>query len=531
MLRVLPTDARDHGASAIFIAFTMVVVLGMAALVIDATGAGFNERRQDQTAADTAVMAGAMGYVLGESDQEKVTNVLSVARENLDTEYSDAEWQALWEACEDPDIDAVDVGTGTPEQFFPMVNPFASPGTPTLECVSESSSYIRVVIPRQAVETTFGKVIGFDSVETYALAIARIESDEDADGIIPFGIPGGSGSGEACLSTNPSGPAEPPCQGPDGGGFGPINSEFFGDYFGSPSCANPGSTELAQNVALGIDHFIDVWPEDSAIAAGVSIGDPHPGDATVGGYPDVSYDQCSINSGVVEPQQAGHEFPPNTMRVDTGFSQSSAVEEGLISDTTFLGEPSRLQNTDNSTQILVKRDQGSNTIEYELDDRGPWTYLTGSGACSSTAYDTLLTTEERVALFQTCLTGYTGTTDIFDPGIGDSPRFAWAPQYWHDVSTTGTSWQPVQQYRIVFIGGLWFNCNASSVGDCGAVYYPDEDSQDNNDPICDEQGSNCQLLNLDQMSAWVLPDEAVPDSVKASFPSGEVSPFLPTLYR
>ena len=526
MLRRLVMGSRDEGATAIIIAFTMVLLMGMAAVVIDATGAGFNERRQSQTAADTAVMAGAMGYVLTEDDVTKVSNVLSTARANLDTEYSDAEWQALWEGCVDPDINAVDVGTGTPEQFFPMESPW---GGSDLQCVSESSSYMRVVIPQQLVDTTFGKVIGFDSLQTNAVAIARIEPDEDADGLIPFGIPGGTGSGEACLSTNPSGPAEPPCEGPNGGGFGPVNSEFFGDFFGSPSCANPGSAELAQNVALGIDHFVDVWLQDDADIEGVSIGDPHPGDVTVGGYSNVAYDQCRIVGGVVEPQQAGHEFPPNTLRVDTGFSQASAVEEGLISDSQFLGEPSRLQNTSNATQELVKRRQGANETVYELDDRGPWTYLTGTGACGTSAYSGL-TTDEKVALFHTCLTGYTGSADIFDPSIGDSPRFAWAPQYWHDVSTSGTSWQPVQTYRMVFIGGLWFNCSASP-GDCGAIFYPDSDDENANAEICDVQASNCQLLNLDQMSAWVLPNEAVPDSVKAAFPSGDVSPFEPTLYR
>jgi hypothetical protein len=521
------TDARDRGASAIFIAFTMVVVMGMAALVIDATGAGFNERRQDQTAADTAVMAGAMGYVLGQSDVDKVDEVLKVARANLDTEYTDAEWQALWETCQDTDIDAVDVGTGTPEQFFPMANPF-SPGT--LECVSESSSYMRVVIPRQEVETTFGKVIGFDSVETYAVAIARIESDEDADGLIPFGIPGGSGDGEACLSANPSGPAEPPCQGPNAGGFGAINSEFFGGLFGSPSCSNPGSTELAQNVALGVDHFVDVWLADSAALEGVSIGDPHPGNGTVRNYTDVSYDQCAIVSGVVQPQQAGHEFPSNTFNADSGFSQAAAVESGLISDSTFLGQPSRLQNTSNPKQDLVKRRQGANNVVYELDDRGPWEYLTGNGLCSSSSYNGL-DTDAKVARFQNCLNSYSGTTDIFDPAIGDSPRFAWAPQYWHAFAGTSNVWYPVERYRMVFIGGLWFNCDASVTGDCGAIFYPDTDDENGNAEICDAQGPNCQLLNLDQMSAWTLPDEAVPDSVKASFPSGETSPFVPTLYR
>lgn len=519
-----PNKVRDRGASAVTIALTMVVILGMAAVAIDAAGLGFNERRQAQTSADTSVMAGVTGFLLGENDSTKVDEALSVARSNLNATYTDAEWQAAWEACVDPDIGAVDVGTGTPVAFTPMPNPFPAPGTATLQCVSQAPSYLRVVIPDQLIDTTFGKAIGFDSLSTHAEAIARIETIFEDDGLLPFGIPGGAGDGEACLSSNPAGIAYPPCQGPSGGGFGAINSELFGDYFGTPSCANPGASELAQNVALGIDHFVDVWSMDDAAVEGVIEGSPHPGDANVGGYQNVSYDQCRIQGGVLRHQQAGQEFPANTFRVDTGFSQSAAVENGLISNNTFLGQPSRLQNTPNPKQDLVKRRQGANNIVYQLDDRGPWHYLTGNGTCDASTYPGL-TTDAKVARFQQCLSTYSGTVDIFSTTLDDSPRFAWAPQYWHAVSTTGTSWQPVIRYKMVFLAGLWFNCTPVS---CGAVFYPDEETTGE---ICDPQGSNCKLLNLDQMSAWVLPDEAVPDSISSAFPGGDVSPFQPRLFR
>jgi hypothetical protein len=281
---------------------------------------------------------------------------------------------------------------------------------------------------------------------------------------------------------------------------------------------------LEQNVALGIDHFVDEWPQALANAEGVSEGDPHPGDATIDSYADAWYDRCRISGGVVQPE-GSDEFPPNTLRVDTGFP-SGPVENGLISNKTYLGQPSRLQDTTNPTQTVVKKQTGGPATLYELDDRGPWSYLTGTGACDSGSY-AILSTDAKVALFQTCLTSYSGSNDIFDASIADSPRFAWAPQYWHAPSTTGTSWQPVKDYRMVFIGGLWFNCTAVP-GSCGAVFYPDEDTTA---PVCDVFGGGCRELNLDQMSAWVLPDEAVPDSVSSAFPGGDVSPFEPTLYR
>lgn len=517
----------DRGASAMMIAFSMVLLMGIAAVVIDATGAGFNERRQSQSAADTSVMAGALGFVLGETDIDKAANVLEIARSNLRTDFSDGDWKIAWETCEDPVIDAVDVGLANPVAFEPMPNPLPPPNTVAeLECVSRSSSFMRVVIPDQFVDTSFGRVIGFDRLATSAEAVARIEPREGHDGLLPFGIPGGATAGEHCLSTSPSGTAEPPCQGPSAGGFGTINSEFFGDFFGTTTCANPGATELEQNIALGIDHFVDVWPN----APGVSEGSPHPGDVVVAGYPDVSYDQCRLVGGTKVHQQPGQEFPPNTHRVDTGFP-SGPVENGLISDNTYLGEDSRLQNTPNPTNDVVKRRQGANNIVYKLDDRGPWEYLVGnvSPECTRSTYNSL-DTEEKVARFHQCLVGYgNATEDIFDESILESPRFAWAPQYWHEASTSGTSWQPVESYRMVFLGGLWFNCSA---GSCGALFYPDETDETGNTEICHASGpSNCSTLSLDQLSGWLVPDEAVPASVSGAFPGGSPTPFETTLYR
>lgn len=520
-------NTSEKGASALLLAFSMVLIMGIAALVIDATGAGFNERRQTQTAADTSVMSGSLGFILAESDVQKVSRALEIARSNLDTSYSDTDWQDAWEACTDPNIGAVDVGLANPIAFNPMPNPFPAASTPTLQCVSQSSSFMRVVIPDQFVDTSFGRVIGFDTLTTSAEAVARIEPREGHDGLLPFGIPGGASAGELCLSTSPSGTAEPPCQGPSAGGFGTINSEFFGDFFGTTTCANPGAVELEQNIALGIDHFVDVWPN----TLGIAEGSPHPGDVAVSGYPDVSYDQCRLVGGTKVPQQSGQEFPPNTHRVDTGFP-SGPVEDGLISDNTYLGDPSRLQNTGNPIHEVVKRRQGANNIVYDLDDRGPWEYLVGSLSieCTKSTYDSLTTTEEKIETFHNCLAGYgNATEDIFDPSILESPRFAWAPQYWHEASTSGTSWQPVKSYRMVFLGGLWFNCDA---GSCGALFYPDETDETGNDEICDASGpSNCSTLSLDQLSGWLLPDEAVPASVSGAFPGGSPSPFEATLYR
>ena len=80
---------NDQGAAALFIAAGMVLFLGMAAMAVD-LGLGFNERRQDQSAADSGVMAGALEAVNGPDDM--VTESISYVRLNLPTTFSDGDW-------------------------------------------------------------------------------------------------------------------------------------------------------------------------------------------------------------------------------------------------------------------------------------------------------------------------------------------------------------------------------------------------------------------------------------------------------
>ena len=96
--RAHETLTEERGAAAIFVAVSMILMLGMAALAID-LGAGFNERRQDQTSSDLAAVAGALSF----GDNDAVANqVMAAARTNVDTVYLDADWAAAWTSCTDP---------------------------------------------------------------------------------------------------------------------------------------------------------------------------------------------------------------------------------------------------------------------------------------------------------------------------------------------------------------------------------------------------------------------------------------------
>ena len=511
---------REDGVTAIIVAIALLLLMGVAAVAID-LGAGFNGRRQDQTAADMAVMSGALeASFLTSSNQEVATQVVDYAEINVDNSYSLPDWQSMWRGCSD---------AGRAAQFIPLPDPWTGIGT--IDCISRSSSFLRVRVPDQLVNTTFGRVLGLSNLTTNAFAVAIISTGANNAPIVPYGIGGGVGTGELCFGSAPSGTAYPPCTGPSSGTFGTLLSEFFGDFYGTVGCGNPGATEIATATALGIDHFVGLWPNTGG---SVTAGDPHPGDNSVLALPETNRDSCD-NSGGAAIATDG--VPLNTMRVDSGFP-SGAMESGLVSNNTFFGENSRLQQPGvhpsgggaaaNSKRTVVARRTGGNETLWHLDNHGPWDYLTSSapGACSPANFTSGMTEVQKATQFNACLASYSGGV-IFDPLIGESPRFAWAPQYWYALPTTGLSWEPIQAFRMVFIAGLSFNCNAST-SVCDVLFYPDADQSTE---LCDDPGNgNCQQLSLDQFSAWVLPDSAIPEEVRNSFPGGS-TPFEPALFR
>jgi hypothetical protein len=176
------TDAQsERGASAILIALCLVLFLGMAAFAID-LGFGFNERRNDVTAADMGVMAGAVSS-LGTNSQVR-DQILSFTRQNLPTTYSNAQWRTLWEGCTDPELATLNsTGFG----FIPLAPP---PGWTVSSpwCISiDPAGFVRVRLPNQVINTVFGRAIGTSQFAANADAIARWNS-RGGGGILPFAL-------------------------------------------------------------------------------------------------------------------------------------------------------------------------------------------------------------------------------------------------------------------------------------------------------------------------------------------------------
>jgi hypothetical protein len=500
-------DDKDKGASAVLIAFSMLLLLGILAIALDLSAA-FNERNQDQNAGDNGVMAGAIEKAVGDPvDQSIVTNALSIAQANLTAQFpggsTDPDWIAMWRNC---------VDDGNPG-WIPLPEP-ASWGSGTLDCISQTTSLLRVRVPDQLVDTSFGAALGVDTLSTHAVSIAKVNLTVDGPPVVPFGVNSGAASGEYCLSSAPSGTAHQPCEGSQTGAFGSIVSPLFGD-FGThqPQCSGNSNFWFARNLAWGLDHRIRDWPH----ASGVGVGSPWPGQAVLDGLPDVNRDACVFDpDGNPTPVNG---IPINTVLVDTGFPDPG-LTSGLVSDDLFDGRESRLQQPTTSTRVLRNGAQ-----PWEVDNVGPWTFLTGNlgDECDPTTYDPALPTydpllPDKVERFETCLTStfpnYVNPDPIFSTSLTSTPRFVWAPEYVYD-SPPGAKFNPVRDFKPMYLGGVWLNCPSPVTGQpCGAFFYPDADDATD---ICDPAGPGCKMVTVDQVSSWLFPEGSLPQSIYDDF--------------
>jgi hypothetical protein len=492
---------RERGASAVLVAGSLVLLLGVLAVALDVSAA-FNERNQNQNAGDNGVMAGAIEKAVANPDPQLiVTSALDIIQSNLTAEFpggqTDADWISMWRTCADD---------GNPN-WIPLPEPAswgAGPGA-TLDCISQTTSLLRVRIPDQLVGTTFGAVLGSSSLTTHAVSIAKTAMTGNAPPVVPFGINSGASAGEFCLSSASSGTAHPPCTGSQTGAFGPIISPLFGD-FGShtPECTGNTIRWFERNLVWGLDHRLSAWPHEAM----VPTPSPWPGQAALDALADINRDECVLDpDGNAAPANG---IPINTVKVDSGFPDPG-LTNALVSDLLFEGRPSRLQLPTTATRPLM------NQLEpWDVDNVGPWTFLTEASPvadCQGSSYTSALTTDAKTAMFEACLSA-PGAGEIFSPGITASPRFVWAPEYVYE-SPPGSKYTPIRGFRPVFLAGVWMNCpNPSSGQPCGAIFFPDEDVTD---PICDGPFPSCKKVTVDQISAWMLPDAALPTSVFDDF--------------
>jgi Flp pilus assembly protein TadG len=231
-----PSDPRlkdDGGMAIVLVALLLVVLMIVSAMVLD-LGATYNHRRQDQSAADTAALAAAASFSAGPA--ELATQAKSYAHDTLGVTLSNTEWNSC-----------------------PAVTGWT--GVPGTSCVSYQGLKVRVRIPIQEYETSFGRVIGLNSISHTAFAVAGLRP-AGFGGVLPFAVAGTSGSGGfGCLKTNSNGQAQPWC-GSTSGNFGFLDFSQFGneDLNTSESCGSGGfNARVRNNIAVGADHDLSIY--------------------------------------------------------------------------------------------------------------------------------------------------------------------------------------------------------------------------------------------------------------------------------
>ncbi|MEE8374891.1 MAG: Tad domain-containing protein [Acidimicrobiia bacterium] len=528
MLDARANSRNESGAVAILVAISMVVLLGIAAIAID-LGAGFNERRQDQTSADLAAVAGALSFG---SKSAMVSQVLTVARANLDTSYTDAEWQAAWQSCTDP---------GRTAAFLPMPEP-SGWGSGTLDCISLSPSSLRVRVPEQETDTTFGQLIGVDALSTDAYAVVTVFPPE-GEGALPFALVAGAGPGEICLDTGTPG-SDPPCNGPAEGSFGNIAPPLFGNdgIPTQPECDQQTSANnhVPESIAMGVDHIIWTYPSTSWDDTLWSRADNTAKNTVFNST--VHMDLCNevTSDGVTVAAPADGVLIDGVV-IDTGNSVKADVTEGLISATNFSDDkPGRLWRTTNPIDV-----KSGNDPPFELDNQPLWAHLLSNGgsvsyldlmgyapaSCDPINFTVpttnLLTLDANNAQMQECLEDYAGAAysgQIFADSIRYSPRFGVAPQLWHYNLGSGVNYRPVERFRQVYLAGVWFDLK--SVGP-NEVFYPGYPG-DEWCPVM--EGSKCaEIVEIEQLTAFLLDSAMVSTAVAAIYPGADQSGLLPTI--
>jgi hypothetical protein len=548
---------NEDGASAIIVAASLLLLIGMAAVAVD-LGAGFNTRRQDQTAADLAATTAAIEAA---NQTIAVTEALDIARKNLDATFTDTEWQTLWETCTDPD---------RPVGFYPVPNVFPTPGTTNLNCISinpagDMGLEFRVRIPDQFTATSFGAGVGLGSLTTSAVAHSQLVFSRKGD-VLPFGLLNNAQTGqEQCILQPAGGLATGACTGSTSGNFGTVQLPGWGNTEkGTSIQCNRSDTDLiTQNIAIGQDHIVlPATGSNGQVSSFPGTGGPHPDDGGPA-FPNglAKQDACTSASGNSEPVDLNPVSPLNTLDTTTG-NNAAPLQSGLFGDPDGGpvlpgGELPRLRSTSGDTLFLRERN-GSDEIQYEVDNTALWSYLRTPGSligipgvgtlCKKTDFeDALVSYADKRTQLVDCLASYevylNGLADpstaepLFTDAIADNPRFGWAPRFHYTTWGSGTTWQPIHSFEVLYIDGVWFNCNGSGSGPntepCsgakGVKFYPQE--YPNATILKSGSGPYGGDLRLDQMTALVLPIESMPQSVVDEYPGTKRGPFRVQIVR
>lgn len=477
MLSNAHRGGSERGATAIVVAFCLILLMGMAAVSID-LGAAFNERRQDQSAADVGSLAAAQfakltpgagscagfsGIALARCNGAQ--QAMAVANATLDSPGA-----ALWATAAEC--------VGMPAGYT---------ASPITNCVAFNSNLQRawVRVPTIEVATTFGRVLGVQQINTSAESIA-ITVSQNRNLLIPFLTPGSyAGGNYNCLKTSGN-PGWGVCADlPSTGNFG--SADFFlyaNEQIGTTqSCTGGTNSRLVSNIARGIDHPLSLYP----VGGGAEIEEQN---------------SCPVFSA-----------EPNAFFSQTGVG--SNLDDGLTrggsAHSSIGAYDGRIEQA--SGGFLVRNNGGGNP-ETRLDHTPIWNYLISgiTGACDKSLVDT---PTEMLA----CLTwAKANPTTIFLDSIIDATRFGFTPLMWeNDISSPSTLYH-IKDFLPVYFDTTMFGCNSNS---CAIHHTPGIASTsacpNNGGSItCGTPGAANRDLNA--LTSYILSKSILPLGAQSPYP-------------
>ncbi|MFT7598280.1 MAG: hypothetical protein ACI8TP_001201 [Acidimicrobiales bacterium] len=295
----------------------MFVLLLMSALVLD-IGMLSLHRRQDQSAADVAIIAGAMSR---SSNAAMSTAIVDNLNDNLGTTFTVADLNT----CPTPTLPSG-------WTIYPAAN-----------CLSHDTSWsqLRLRLPTRSFETAFAGLAGVD--ELSHTAMAQI-ADLGAAPILPFAVTSAAGNYE-CLKVGAGNVPDDKCSGATSGNFGVVTFGLWGNsQMGTTTDCNGTGTQFVTNTAQGIDHDLSIWDDV-----------PH---GTV---------------DVVDTTSCGTIARPNAMTTTTGNTPNNLGAALFGADTFPDGGPSRLRRVDEISWFGTTSVAGAT-----LDDTPLWEFLDSS---------------------------------------------------------------------------------------------------------------------------------------------------------
>jgi hypothetical protein len=410
----------DRGAVALIVALCLVVLCGLAALAVD-IGFGFRERRFDQAGSDSAALGGSLEMV--------ITNQANPVQAAIDTVYQLVDVNlgrsvplADWSAC-------VDAGA----LFWRTKTHASTLGTTNgSDCISLSQNFntFRVRVPLQGVDTTFGRVMGFDEFDVTAVAEAQRNTNWGGGGDFPSGVLSGTDAGATiCIKTGTSGGADS-CGEPTSGDFGNFRPYFYGPVDGSLASlcvSGEASVPMARAMADGIDHELSAYNPISP-------------------NPRVNGQWCQTSS------VPGPPFP-NIVDSAAGYHNDD-ITQGLITggnwpSSAFSGRLTRGPYATTSAQIFG----------FSIDNRPLWDYIDDAAAVtiSMSCVDagnrpaTISAGDYPAAMaeMRTCINDAVALgTPLFTTDILNTHRLAHSPLF-HETALAGNNADPYHIKGIV----------------------------------------------------------------------------------